>query len=43
MFEAAFSCFVQAFERRANLVYGRGKRPSPRRSTELTAVVDLPQ
>ena len=43
MFEAAFSCFVQAFERRADLVYGRGKRSSPRRSTELTAVVDLPQ
>jgi coenzyme Q-binding protein COQ10 len=43
MFEAAFSCFVQAFERRADLVYGRGKRSSPRRSTELTAAVDLPQ
>ena len=43
MFEAAFSCFVQAFERRADLVYGRGKRSSSRRGIELTAVVDLPQ
>jgi len=45
MFEAAFGCFVQAFERRADLVYGRGERSLSRRRgrQSLAAVVDLPQ